>query len=215
MRLNKKNFTLAASLSFLLALSLMIASFIIGKQNLFLALNFDGGAVLDFALKYFTHLGDGMIWIPVLLITVFVLKRRDTILLLISAFLLSTIFTQVLKRFIFSGEPRPIKAISNTELIHTIPGVDVHSLNSLPSGHTATAFCVYFIFCLLIRKPWCISIGFVYASIAGYSRIYLSQHFAIDIAAGIIIAIVSVSLSIVFQEYLWKKVPQKRARVLD
>lgn len=204
MRINKKNFIIAAGLSFLFALLLLVLSLIIGKQKLFLALNFDGGTILDFTMKYLTHLGDGLLWIPVLLITVFVLKRRDTILLLISAFLLSTIFTQVLKRFIFPGEQRPIKAINEPDLIHTVPGVDVHSLNSLPSGHTGTAFCIYFIFCLLLRKPWWIFVGFIYAFIAGYSRIYLAQHFAVDVAAGIIIAILSVSLSLIFQEYWWK-----------
>lgn len=210
MQLNKKNFAIAAGLSSLFAFLLLVASFIIGKQKLFLALNFDGGAALDFLLKYFTHLGDGLIWIPVLLIVVFILKRKDTILLLISAFLLSTIFTQVIKRFVFPGSPRPIKAITDPDLIHTVTGVDVHSLNSLPSGHTGTVFCVYFIFCLLFRKPWWVTIGFIYAAIAGYSRIYLAQHFAADIAAGMLVGITSVWFAAKIQEY-WRK---KRAAVI-
>jgi membrane-associated phospholipid phosphatase len=64
---------------------------------------------------------------------------------------------------------------------------------------------VYLIFCLLIRKPWWVVIGFILAVIAGYSRIYLAQHFAVDVATGIIIASISIWLSLFFQEYLWKR----------
>jgi membrane-associated phospholipid phosphatase len=205
MPLNKKNFIIAAGLSFTVALLLLISSFSIGKHKLFLALNFDGGKIVDLAFRYLTHFGDGLIWIPLFLFVIFVMKRKDVIPLLVSSFILSTLFTQLLKRFIFPGELRPIKAIDENSLIHIVEGVKVHSLNSLPSGHTATAFCVYLIFCLLIRKPWWVVIGFILAVIAGYSRIYLAQHFAVDVATGIIIASISIWLSLFFQEYLWKR----------
>ena len=203
MPISKKNFNIAAGISFMLALLLIILSFTVGKENLFLHLNFDGGIFGDFLFRYLTHFGDGLIWIPLFLFVVFIMKRKDVILLLISSFILSTLFTQLLKRFVFPGEPRPIKVIDDTNLIHIVEGVKIHSLNSLPSGHTATAFCVYLIFCLLIRKPWWLILGFILAFVAGYSRIYLAQHFAIDVAAGIVIALASVLLSLVFQEYLW------------
>ena len=205
MRLNYKGFYAGLVLSLFSAIILFALSITIGKKELFLSLNFDGGATLDFLFKYFTHFGDGMIWILVLIVAIFFLKRKDALPLLTSAFLLSTIFTQVLKRFVFPGEPRPIKAINENDLIHTVQGVDVHSLNSLPSGHTATAFCVYLIFCLLVPRSWWVFAGFITAFIAGYSRIYLAQHFPIDVASGIIIAIFSVWIAMIIQSYIWKK----------
>jgi membrane-associated phospholipid phosphatase len=98
----------------------------------------------------FTFGGDALIWIPVLFIVIFLLKRKDAIVLLIAAFALSTIFVQGIKNII--PEDRPIKAIANPAIIHTLQDVDVHTINSFPSGHSTTAFCIYFIFCLLIKK---------------------------------------------------------------
>jgi len=39
----------------------------------------------------------------------------------------------------------------------------------------------------------------------GYSRIYLAQHFPIDVGAGIITGIISVAAAIQFQRYWWKR----------
>ena len=47
--------------------------------------------------------------------------------------------------------------------------------------------------------------GFLYALICGYSRIYLGQHFPLDIAGGIIAALLSVALSIQIRKKLFKK----------
>ena len=45
----------------------------------------------------------------------------------------------------------------------------------------------------------------MYALICGYSRIYLGQHFPLDIAGGIIAALLSVALSIQIRKKLFKK----------
>jgi membrane-associated phospholipid phosphatase len=80
---------------------------------------------------------------------------------------------------------------------------------SFPSGHTATAFCIYLILCLLMKKKWWVFIGFIIAALIGYSRIYLAQHFPVDVGGGIIIAIISVAVSLPFQK-LWTKRMNKR-----
>lgn len=202
--LNKKNFITAVALSLLLSLTLLIFSYGMGKDNLFLLLNTDAGVFADIFFSGFTFGGDGIIWVPVLLMVIFLLQRKDAVVLLVTSFVLSTIFTQVIKNFIFPDEPRPTKAITNN-LIHIVDGVDVHSIGSFPSGHTATAFCIYLIFCLLLPKKWWVFIGFLYATLVGYSRVYLAQHFPVDVGAGIIIAIVSVWISVQIQEYWWKR----------
>jgi membrane-associated phospholipid phosphatase len=74
-----------------------------------------------------------------------------------------------------------------------------HGFNSFPSGHTATAFCFYLLFCLLIFKKYWVYIGCIIAMLVGYSRIYLAQHFPLDVAAGILVAVVSTFLSVVIQ----------------
>ncbi|QEC65884.1 phosphatase PAP2 family protein [Panacibacter ginsenosidivorans] len=203
--LNKKNLLIAVVLSLLLSFTLLYFSYNIGKENLFLLLNTDAGNAADIFFAAFTYAGDGIMWVPVLLIIIFLLKRKDALVLLISSFIFSTIFTQGVKNFIFPDLPRPIKAIKATDLIHTVKGVDVHTIGSFPSGHSATAFTIYLLFCLLLPKRWWIIIGFFYASLVGYSRVYLAQHFPLDVAGGIIAAILSAWFSMLLQQYWWKK----------
>jgi membrane-associated phospholipid phosphatase len=203
--LNKKNFITAVVLALLLSVTLLFFSYNLGKENLFLLLNTDAKSVADIFFVAFTFGGDGLIWLPVLLITLFILKRKDAVVLLTVSFIFSTIFTQGIKNFVFPDEPRPVKAITDNSLIHIVGGVDVHSFGSFPSGHTATAFCIYFLFCLLLSKRWWIITGFIYAAMVGYSRIYLAQHFPLDVAAGIIVAVISVWLAAQVQEYWWRR----------
>jgi membrane-associated phospholipid phosphatase len=59
--------------------------------------------------------------------------------------------------------------------------------------------------CLMTRKKWWLVVGFLTACLVGYSRIYLAQHFPLDVGAGIICAIVSVGLAIPFQQRLDKR----------
>jgi membrane-associated phospholipid phosphatase len=203
--LNKKNFTKAVVLALLLSVMLLFFSYSMGKENLFLLLNTDAKSVADTFFAAFTFGGDGLIWLPVLLITLFILKRKDAVVLLTASFIFSTIFTQGIKNFVFPDEPRPVKAITDNSLIHIVGGVDVHSIGSFPSGHTASAFCIYLLFSLLLKSNWWLAIGFMYAALVGYSRVYLAQHFPLDVAAGIIVAVISVWLAVQVQQYWWRR----------
>lgn len=203
--LNKKNFFIASSVSMVIAIALIILSFSIGKQAFFLLLNTNAGKFFDQFFRFCTYGGEEWAWIALLLITLFILKRKDAIVLLIGAVIFSTIIAQGFKNFIFAGEPRPIKAIADTQLIHTVRGVYVSTINSFPSGHTSSAFSIYLTLCLLINKKWWLPAGLVLAMLVAYSRIYLAQHFPLDIAGGIINAIISVWLSMLVQEYWWRK----------
>ncbi|HEY6975151.1 MAG TPA: phosphatase PAP2 family protein [Chitinophagaceae bacterium] len=196
---------MAVTVSFITALTLFLISFISGKEQFFLLLNANGGSIADYFFMIFTYGGDGLLWIPVLLITVFILKRKDVFPLLISTFALSTILTQLVKNIIMPGTPRPAKVITDSLLIHMVKGVEIYKSSSFPSGHTATAFCFYLLFCLLINKRWWFLAGLIYALLVGYSRVYLAQHFPLDVAAGIIVAIVSTATAVRIQEYWWKR----------
>lgn len=202
-QLSIKNFAAGVSISIITALLIFMFSFVTGKDELFLILNDDLGKAADYFFAAYTYLGDGLIWIPVLFITLFVLRRKDAWLLVACAFIISTVITQLFKNIIAPDEPRPTEAIANPAIIHTVQGVDVHSIGSFPSGHTATAFSVYLLFCLLLRKNNFPYIAFIPALLVGYSRVYLAQHFPFDVAGGIIAAVVSVYLSLVIQRAVW------------
>jgi membrane-associated phospholipid phosphatase len=103
------------------------------------------------------------------------------------------------------GAPRPAKVITDSLLIHVVKGVEVYKSSSFPSGHTGTAFCFYLLFCLLINKKWWFFVGLIYALLVGYSRVYLAQHFPLDVAAGIIVATISTLAALRIQEYWWER----------
>ena len=203
--LNIRNFKVAAAISFIIATVVLSASFILGKQEFFLLLNTDLGNFSDHFFAVFTYGGDAITWPVMILIVMFILKRKDVLPLMISSFVVITVVTQICKYIIVPRELRPIKDIANTSLIHMVPGVEMHALSSFPSGHTATAFCFYLLVCLLISNRIWIVIGLIYALLVGYSRIYLAEHFPLDVGAGIIVGIVSVYAAIKFQQYWWKR----------
>jgi membrane-associated phospholipid phosphatase len=142
-------------------------------------------AVADYFFKYITHLGDG-IFILALAAVLASLKRYFFSLGIVSGYLLSGIFAQIGKRML--NMPRPKAWFENIgETVYQVEGVNVHLNNSFPSGHTASVFAlaVFLIFTLPYRwYTWLIILG---AILVGYSRIYLSQHFPVDVWAGAII----------------------------
>ncbi|OYW82110.1 MAG: hypothetical protein B7Z27_00595, partial [Sphingobacteriia bacterium 32-37-4] len=127
--------------------------------------------------------------------------------LILSAIVLSTLLVQTGKKIIYPNEARPTAAIESTTQspIHTVKGVIVHSNNSFPSGHTTTAFSLFLLGCLLLPYTYFWLIGFTAALLAGYSRVYLAQHFPLDVGAGIVCAVISVYLSLQIQKLFNKR----------
>jgi len=192
----------AMLLSFCTSLPLIILSIYYGKKEFFLLMNNDWGIVADNFFHYWTYLGDGIAWVIVsLIILVF---RKNYAPLLFAAIVISTLLTQITKNFIMVAEPRPTAAITDINTIHTVMGVELHKAYSFPSGHTETAFSFYFLACFFINKKWMLAVGFLYACLVGYSRIYLAQHFPLDVGGGIITALITIYFSILIQQQ-WEK----------
>lgn len=198
--LNTKNLKTSLFIAAIYGIIVAIISLLIGKNKLFLILNFNGGKSLDFFFQYFTHLGDGLVWI--LFIAYLLITKKQKILpFLITNFAVTTIISQVFKYLIMPYEPRPASAIANHSLIHFIDTVTIHTISSFPSGHTATVFVFAFIILSLQKTNKLIIPILFIASLVAYSRVYLAQHFPWDIAGGIlIVAIPSALISIWVQK---------------
>lgn len=192
------HFKKAAIVTAITALFIFICVLALGKINFFLLLNKDLGKPADYFFEYWTYMGDGLIYIPLLIL--FIIYRKRFIPLLAATFVISTIITHLFKDILIPNEPRPSKAIAATAQIHTVSGVEVHSIGSFPSGHTTTAFTVFLLGCLVTGKKWFLPVGFVAALLVGYSRIYLAQHFPTDVGGGMIAAIITVWLSFLLQQ---------------
>lgn len=208
-QLSINNFKKGLALTLITALVIFIFNLIIGTNELFLLLNADLGKVADLVFVFFTFLGDGSWWI--LLFILFILFRRKQLPLLFFSFIFQEIFIESFKNLILPNEPRPIKAIADKALIHTVNGVELHSIGSFPSGHTTQAFVFFLLACLVINKKWIVAAGFFYAMMIGYSRIYLAQHFPRDVAGGMLFASISVLLSI----FIFKKFFSKNKNALQ
>jgi len=189
-----KNALIAGILTFTSAIIILSVSAIMGKDAFFLWLNTDLGKNVDAFFAFWTHLGEEITWVIVGIL--FIIYRRQQLPLYFSALIFSTLFAQLIKNTIMHNEPRPVKAIADISLIHTVDGVKILLINSFPSGHTTEAFTVFLLACLVIKKPWIIIAGFIYALLVAYSRIYLAQHFPRDTGAGMIVAIVSIALAL-------------------
>lgn len=126
-----------------------------------------------------TTLGNGLLIIPFVIIGL-IYRFRLAIVTGVSFSILGGICS-VLKQVI--AHPRPT-AFLNEPNLHYVQGVVVHAHNSFPSGHTATAFCFSVLTALCLRSKAVTIILLIIAFLVGLSRIYLLQHFLMDVAAG-------------------------------
>jgi membrane-associated phospholipid phosphatase len=145
----------------------------------------------DTFFMYATHLGDGTM-IAVLTIILLFIKYRYAVAFLAGSLLTSGI-VHLFKKLLLEEMYRPSKyfELYETYQLYVIEGVTLRSLQSFPSGHTSTAFNVFLMLALISKNQLLKFLFFIMAIIVAYSRVYLSQHFFIDIAAGSVIAVVS------------------------
>ena len=86
-----------------------------------------------------------------------------------------------------------------------VKGVTLHSIHCFPSGHTATAFTFVLLIALTVKRLDVLILSFIVALLIAYSRIYLGQHFPLDIGGGIIVSIGSVSSSVFVQKWFERR----------
>ncbi|HMO63071.1 MAG TPA: phosphatase PAP2 family protein [Ferruginibacter sp.] len=194
-----KKLRTGAMLTVAVAFILLVLHAVVGKHELFFYLNNDYGTVPDLFFRYYTNAGDGAGW-AVLLLLFIAAGKKKFIPLLVSACIISTLLVQVCKNFVWPNSPRPTAAIEAKAMIHTVQGVNVHSTHSFPSGHTTSAFCYFLVGTLFIERRWFVAAGFVAALLAGWSRLYLAQHFPVDVATGMLAAVIAVYLSVMVQQ---------------
>ena len=191
-----RHFRNAAVFSIVLALLVAVFVFIYGKEHSFLVINKYNSPQFDFVFKYWTYFGDGIIWVPFFVYTLFF--KRDYFVAVLASLIICTILTQLLKRVVFPDEFRPIVVLS--EKVRVIPGYYANRNNSFPSGHTSTAFTLALLLAFIVKRKFWIYFFPVIAFFVGYSRVYLAQHFVTDVLAGMFVGIVSSYLSLLIYE---------------
>ena len=201
-RLLNKYFYISVFLAIGLAVitGLFVLSY--GKNDSFQLINSNHNGFLDFFFKYYTHAGDGIVWLPFGLYCIF--YRREYLIAVIAGFIISTVLTHFLKRVVYPDELRPFTSLSVEFPIHIIEGVKMRRVHSFPSGHTGTAFAMALLLSQPVNKKlWSIILP-VFALLVAYSRVYLGQHYVTDVLAGMAVGIVTAVLSI----FIYQKLSQ-------
>ena len=161
------------------------------KEAGFVMLNPYHSRFLDKLFYFFTKLGNG--WCMIIVAAIyFLLNRKKVALLVISSFLLSGLVAQVLK-YIFP-EARPGVLLEKSSYPYFIQHVTLHSYSSFPSGHSASAFAMAAVLAFYFPNKWWGLPLLIYACLVGYSRIYLGDHFLIDVLTGTVIGVLSAVL---------------------
>jgi len=111
----------------------------------------------------------------------------------------------VLKHGIFDQVARPIKYIANSDALHRVAGVEIHTMHSFPSGHTQTVFLLFTFLAFMCKRTYGAYFLLLLAVFVGLSRVYLLQHFFIDIWFGSLIgySIPVLLWVLVFKHYSW------------
>lgn len=150
----------------------------------------------DKFFEYATHLGDG--YNATLIVIILLVVRFRFALLVGLSNIISGIITQLLKHTLFDDVVRPKKFFEGLHDIYLVPDIENHLYNSFPSGHSTCAFAMYFSIALIVKnKRWKL-LCFIVALTAGYSRIYLSQHFFEDVYAGSVIGVITALITFMF-----------------
>jgi len=183
--LKENRYFLIPYLFTLIICAILLLSF--SKTELHILSNKANSNFFDYFFKYATNLGDGAI-IAILTIVLLFIKYRYAIVFL-SGSLLTAGIINLLKKVLLGDVFRPSKYFEmyETYQLHFVEGVKLHSIHSFPSGHTGTAFNLFFMLALISPGKWLKLFWFLMAAVVGYSRIYLSQHFLIDITVGSVI----------------------------
>jgi membrane-associated phospholipid phosphatase len=186
-----KAFLLQNKLFLLVFLGLILAAFGIllqsekGEPLLWLSEN--RSPSLDVFFRLATHLGDGWIFAPLLLLALFL--QRWYLFFSLAALGGGVAITAAVSKSFF-GAPRPKvyfeEVLQLPDLVSVVPDVQLANswTSSFPSGHTLTAFAVFSFLAFLSPRPPLKIIYFGLAFLVALSRMYLFQHFLADVMAG-------------------------------
>ncbi len=166
--------------------------------GLFLALNFDGGAFMDWLMLTFSG---KLTWVPLYLLFMWLIYRkagwRNMLLFLVLA-ALSIVFTDMVAgAFKHTGLLKNIlpdlgvrlRPMYTPELEGMVHVVKLGGKYGSISAHAATTCTVALLASLILQRRWiwCISAFWVVA--VCYSRVYLAYHFPLDILYGVLLGL--------------------------
>lgn len=168
---------------------------------------FVGNLLIDHFFSLITHLGDG--FFALLIAIVFLFKSIRISLYILFSYASAGLVSYILKHWIYYEVYRPhfVFQYYVREQLKLVDSVDILAKHSFPSGHALSAFALFFCLIFTTKKHFLKTIYFILAVLAAYSRVYLSQHWLVDVFVGSIIG-VSFSILLYILFYSTNKWPQ-------
>jgi membrane-associated phospholipid phosphatase len=171
---------------FISYIMLLILSFVgllmTQKGDFVILLNAWHQPALDSVMVSVTKAGEYWGFFFVLIILLSFTKYRQVLSYLIACAIMLGLVS-LFKHIVFSDFMRPAVVLEE-EHLHFVRGLYVNKKFSFPSGHTTAAFTYFFFFALTQKKTAIHLISLLAAVLIGGSRIYLAQHFLMDVVAG-------------------------------
>lgn len=179
----------------------LIALITWGNESVFLFFNHLFSPIPEF-WKWITFLGEGWL-IGILSILVMFWKGWKQGLFLGLAPSVAGLVGQFFKRVVFPESDRPKLHFEKMHRAIQLPQhVEVHLHHSFPSGHTIGAFAFFYLLTSFVPSKSATLFFLILASLVGFSRIFLAQHFPLDVVVGSFIGILVAEI--------WKRIiPQK------
>jgi membrane-associated phospholipid phosphatase len=146
----------------------------------------------DAFFKNYTFIGTFTVIGPVLVFLLFV-RFRFVLIACISTLLASGL-AQLVKRLDWTESMRPVVYLEKIKNVHFVDGEYLNILHSFPSGHTAGAFSLLVTLALIAKSPFVKLFFLISAVMVAYSRMYLLQHFLVDVTFGALIGTTSAIL---------------------
>ncbi|WP_425392697.1 phosphatase PAP2 family protein [Ekhidna sp.] len=157
--------------------------------------------VWNFFFKYWTYTGNGFFY-AVLSIALIFINRRLGIIMSVSGITIGAV-SYFFKFVLFDTAPRPKIYFLDHKILDFVDGVNVLSEHSFPSGHAMAAFGITTLLALMFQHKNYSTILLIGATLTAISRVYLAQHFLIDIMAGSLLGIIiAAAFYMGFEKYL-------------
>ncbi|MGQ8338026.1 phosphatase PAP2 family protein [Sunxiuqinia sp. A32] len=179
------------SLFFLVGAVLLI---ILKHGDVVLWLNRYSKEELDGFVNILTDLGLGSFIVVVMVLLSFIRVRYALMGLVNLAFV--GIFTNLFKKVLFPDRIRPLNYFLYDDFHRFLYQAELNYHSSFPSGHTMTIFAAMSLIAYFVGNRIVGGLMFFVALVIGFTRIYLLQHFFLDVFVGSVLGIISTLLVI-------------------